>query len=198
MYFSSLNLRNEMLPLLVHLSCLSSLQSGILYRITLTSFLRVSLTSLRKTFTKHHNTHQTETFSLPFLSFCATSHHPWNFHLAFSWIPLKEGHHKTKLIFELQKIKSYTNLVIIISLKVISNIFGVQNCVPRVTDNCLLLPSSSKSLRPIAITYNDVTPLSPIAPSRPSPLKGPITRSMMKNIQMGLLIEVVPHQIKTY
>jgi len=33
-----------------------------------------------------------------------------------------------------------------------------------------------------------VTPPSPIAPSSPSP-KGPITRSMMKKIQMGLPID---------
>jgi len=38
---------------------------------------------------------------------------------------------------------------------------------------------------------SDVTPPSPIAPSSPSPspLKGPITRSMMKKIQMGLPID---------
>jgi len=36
---------------------------------------------------------------------------------------------------------------------------------------------------------DDVTPPSPIAPSSPSPLKGPITRSMMKKIQMGLPID---------
>jgi len=35
---------------------------------------------------------------------------------------------------------------------------------------------------------DDVTPPSPIAPSSPSPLKGPNTRSMMKKIQKGLLI----------
>jgi len=36
---------------------------------------------------------------------------------------------------------------------------------------------------------DDVTPPSPIAPSSPSPLKGPITRTMMKKIQMGLPID---------
>jgi len=37
----------------------------------------------------------------------------------------------------------------------------------------------------------DVTPPSPIAPSisSPSPLKDPLTRSMMKKIQMGLPID---------
>jgi len=35
-------------------------------------------------------------------------------------------------------------------------------------------------------SIDDVTPPSPIAPSSPSPLKGPITRSMMKKIQKGL------------
>jgi len=34
-----------------------------------------------------------------------------------------------------------------------------------------------------------VTPPSPIAPSSPSPLKGPITRSMMKKIQKGLPLD---------
>jgi len=39
--------------------------------------------------------------------------------------------------------------------------------------------------------YIDVTPPSPIAPSSPSPspLKGPITRSMMKKIQKGLPLD---------
>jgi len=38
---------------------------------------------------------------------------------------------------------------------------------------------------------NDVTPPSPIATSSPSPspLKGPITRSMIKKIQKGLLLD---------
>jgi len=38
---------------------------------------------------------------------------------------------------------------------------------------------------------DDVTPQSPIAPSSPSPspLKGPITRSVIKKIQIGLPID---------
>jgi len=41
------------------------------------------------------------------------------------------------------------------------------------------------------ITPHDMTPPSPIAPSSPSPspLKGPITRSMMKKIQKGLALD---------
>jgi len=38
-------------------------------------------------------------------------------------------------------------------------------------------------------TFGDVTPPSVIAPSSPNPLKGPITRSMMKKIQKGLPLD---------
>ena len=50
---SSFNLRNEMLPKLVHTTFELILESGIFFRITLASFLRVGYTSLRKTFIEH-------------------------------------------------------------------------------------------------------------------------------------------------
>jgi len=51
----------------------------------------------------------------------------------------------------------------------------------------LSLPPNGRIL--LIIVY--VTPPSPIAPSSqsPSPLKGPITRSMMKKIQKGLPLD---------